>query len=126
MKRKARGPKRSTADTTMPKYSIAVASDLSGIPQQQLRRMEESGLLAPIRTDGNTRRYSDDDLKQMGEIAELADEGINAAGIRHIQRLQVELQAAYAEIARLRALLAALPAETAKVTSPMQSAQEPI
>jgi MerR family transcriptional regulator/heat shock protein HspR len=108
----------------VPKYSISVASDLSGIPQQQLRRMEESGLLTPKRTDGNTRRYSDEDVAQMGEIAELADEGINAAGIVHIQRLQLELQAAYAEIARLRELLAASSTAQPEMTASAQSAQD--
>jgi MerR family transcriptional regulator, heat shock protein HspR len=125
MRRQARGPKRSVTDTTVPKYSIAVASDLSGIPQQQLRRMEESGLLTPMRTDGNTRRYSDDDVTRMGEIAALADEGANAAGIRHIQRLQVELQAAYAEIARLRQLLAASALQPPDATVLGHSAQDP-
>jgi MerR family transcriptional regulator/heat shock protein HspR len=125
MRRKARGPKRSVTDTTVPKYSIAVASDLSGIPQQQLRRMEETGLLTPMRTDGNTRRYSDDDVAQMGEIATLADEGINAAGIRHIQRLQLELLAAHAEIARLRELLAASALQQPDATLSRQSARDP-
>jgi MerR family transcriptional regulator, heat shock protein HspR len=126
MRREASGPKRSVTDTTVPKYSIAVASDLSGIPQQQLRRMEESGLLTPMRTDGNTRRYSDDDVAQMGEIATLADEGINAAGIRHIQRLQLELQAAHGEIARLRALLAVSSTQPPDTTVSAQSAKDPV
>jgi MerR family transcriptional regulator/heat shock protein HspR len=125
MPRKARGPKRSVTDATMPKYSISAASDLSGIPQQQLRRMEESGLLTPQRTDGNTRRYSDDDVAQMGVVADLADEGINAAGIVHIQRLQRELQAAYAEIARLRDLLAASTSQPDTSTS-AHSGQDPL
>jgi MerR family transcriptional regulator/heat shock protein HspR len=110
----------------VPKYSISVASDLSGIPQQQLRRMEEGGLLTPMRTDGNTRRYSDDDVAQMGAVAELADDGINAAGILHIQRLQVELQAAHAEIARLRKLLAASSTPQPDAAASAQNAQDPL
>jgi MerR family transcriptional regulator/heat shock protein HspR len=125
MRRKSRGPKRSVTDSTVPKYSIAVASDLSGIPQQQLRRMEEGGLLTPTRTDGNTRRYSDDDVTQMGEIATLADAGINAAGIRHIQGLQLELQVAYAEIARLRELLGASATQPPDAILLGQSAHDP-
>jgi DNA-binding transcriptional MerR regulator len=87
--------------------------------------MEESGLLIPTRTEGNTRRYSDDDVAQMGEIATLADEGINVAGIRHIQGLQLELQAAYAEIARLRELLGASATQSPDATSSAQSAHDP-
>jgi DNA-binding transcriptional MerR regulator len=113
-------------DATVPKYSISAASDLSGIPQQQLRRMEESGLLTPQRTDGNTRRYSDDDVAQMGAVADLADEGINAAGIVHIQRLQLELQAAHAEIARLRELLGASSTSQPNTTASVHSVQDPL
>jgi len=86
--------------------------------------MEESGLLTPKRTDGNTRRYSDEDVAQVGEIAELADEGINAAGIVHIQRLQLELQAAYAEIARLRELLAACSTAQPEMTASAHIAKD--
>lgn len=98
---------RPWADSSRPKYSIAVASDLSGVPQQQLRRMEEGGLVAPGRSDGNTRRYSDDDLTLIAEVAQLADAGVNAVGIRHILALRAELVAARAEIAVLRQRLTA-------------------
>ena|SRR5579862_3519798 len=103
----ARRPKI-TPDATTPKYSIAVASDLSGMPQQQLRRMEEGGLITPTRTEGNTRRYSDADLSQIAEIASLVEQGINTEGIRSIRALQEELAALRAENAALRAELAQL------------------
>jgi MerR family transcriptional regulator, heat shock protein HspR len=106
MPRRRTGPAKSTQDHSLPKYSIAVAADLSGIPQQQLRRMEESGLLTPNRTEGNTRRYSDDDLTQIAEVADLAEAGVNAAGIHHILALRAELAALRAENAELRSLLA--------------------
>lgn len=99
-------PRKSAHDATTPKYSIAVASDLSGVPQQQLRRMEEGGLVAPARTVGNTRLYSDEDVTQIAAVVALADEGINAAGIRHILRLRAELAAMRAENAALRQRLA--------------------
>lgn len=106
MARRRAGPAKSTQDHTLPKYSIAVAADLSGVPQQQLRRMEESGLLTPNRTEGNTRRYSDDDLTQIAEVADLAEAGINAAGIRYILVLRTELAALRAENNDLRRRLA--------------------
>jgi len=92
----------SVGDRALPKYSIAVASDLTGAPQQQLRRMEESGLLTPGRTDGNTRRYSDDDVALIAEIGELADAGVNAEGIRRILALRAELAALQADYDELR------------------------
>lgn len=106
MPRRRAGSAKSTQDRSLPKYSIAVAADLSGIPQQQLRRMEESGLLTPNRTEGNTRRYSDDDLTQIAEVADLAEAGVNAAGIRLILALHTELATLRAENADLRHRLA--------------------
>lgn len=97
MPRRRMSRAKSTQDRSLPKYSIAVASDLSGVPQQQLRRMEESGLLAPNRTEGNTRRYSDDDLTQIAEVADLAEAGVNAIGIRYILALRAELAALHTE-----------------------------
>lgn len=107
--RRRRPPGRTASqESRFPKYSIAVVSDLSGVPQQQLRRMEESGLVHPNRTRGNTRRYSDVDLEQIASVADLSEAGINAAGIRHILALQAELATFAAENARLRAENAAL------------------
>lgn len=90
------------SDTDFPKYSIAVASDLSGVPQQQLRRMEESGLVTPSRTEGRTRRYSDKDLADIAAVSDLNDEGVNMLGIRHILELRAEVAALRAEVAELR------------------------
>lgn len=78
------------------------------MPQQQLRRMEESGLIAPRRTEGNTRRYSDDDLVQIAQVGDLVDEGINAAGIRYIRTLCRELIRVQDENMALRQQLADL------------------
>lgn len=108
---------KSPQDRDLPKYSIAVAADLSGLPQQQLRRLEESGLITPTRTTGNTRRYSDADLDRVTEVSELAEEGINAAGIRHIFALRQDLHNLRDENANLRRQVAEhqappVPAET--------------
>jgi MerR family transcriptional regulator, heat shock protein HspR len=108
MPRKPYGPRRRDNLNSVPKYSIAVASDLSGVPQQQLRRMEESGLITPQRTDGKTRRYSDDDMTQIAEVGDLANEGINAAGILYIRKLREQMEALRAENEALRQQLAAM------------------
>jgi hypothetical protein len=54
-------------------YAISVASGLSGLDPQTLRLYERSGLLTPARTQGGTRRYSDDDLR-LGRITQLVIE----------------------------------------------------
>ncbi len=69
-------------------YGISVAAELSGIDPQTLRLYERRGLLAPARTDGGTRRYSDDDLDLLARISDLVAQGINIAGITQILHLQ--------------------------------------
>ena len=69
-------------------YGISVASELSGIDAQTLRLYERRGLLTPVRTDGGTRRYSDDDLDRLARISELVAQGINIAGIAQILHLE--------------------------------------
>ncbi len=69
-------------------YGISVASELTGIDAQTLRLYERRGLLTPARTDGGTRRYSDDDLDRLQRINELVAQGINIAGIAQILHLE--------------------------------------
>src|SRR6478736_8579953 len=69
-------------------YGISVASELSGVDPQTLRLYERRGLLSPARTDGGTRRYSDDDLDRLARISDLVAQGINIAGIAQILHLE--------------------------------------
>ena len=69
-------------------YGITVASELSGIDPQTLRLYERRGLLTPARTDGGTRRYSDDDLERLQRITNLVAQGVNIAGILQILDLE--------------------------------------
>jgi len=73
-----------TEDRSIGKYPISVASNLTGVPDHQLRAFEAGGLFEPPRTDGGTRLYSDADLDRIRKIAELAEKGINYAGIREV------------------------------------------
>lgn len=69
-------------------YGISVASELTGIDAQTLRLYERRGLLTPARTEGGTRRYSDDDVDRLARITELVGEGVNLAGVAQILRLE--------------------------------------
>ena len=69
-------------------YGISVAAELSGAPVQSIRLWERHGLLTPIRTQGGTRRYSDDDLARIARIVALAAGGVNIAGIARILDLE--------------------------------------
>ena len=76
-------------------YGISVASELTGIDPQTLRLYERRGLLSPARTDGGTRRYSDDDLERLQRISALVAQGINIAGIAqilHLEHRNIELE----------------------------------
>lgn len=83
-------------------YAISVAAELTGIDQQSLRLYERRGLLTPTRTDGGTRRYSDDDVERLQRISNLFAEGVNIAGIAQILRLQDHNSALAADNALLR------------------------
>jgi len=77
-----------TADSSRGVYGITVAAELVGAGEQALRLYERKGLLAPSRTAGGTRRYSDDDLTIARRVVELLDAGVNLVGARHVLELE--------------------------------------
>jgi MerR family transcriptional regulator, heat shock protein HspR len=96
-------------------YIISVAAELAGVHPQTLRIYERKGLLAPQRTAGNTRRYSDRDIRLLRHIQDLTKEsGINLAGVKRIIELQAQLEALRAQTQELEEQLRARE-ETAEV-----------
>lgn len=84
--------------------------------QQTLRLYERRGLLTPARTEGGTRRYSDNDLDRLQRIAELVADGVNIAGIAQILPLQdrnAELVSTNGELASENARLRSQKPRTA-------------
>ena len=77
-------------------YGISVAADLVGMGAQNLRLYERRGLIDPDRTEGGTRRYSEEDLVRLLRIRQLLADGLNLAGISLVLQLE-------ADNARLRA-----------------------
>ena len=77
-------------DAAKPLYGIAVAADLADVPEATLRLYERRGILTPFRSDGGTRRYSDDDIDRLRRVAELRDAGVNLAGIGRVLDLEDE------------------------------------
>lgn len=77
-------------DSRLPVYGIAVAAQLSGVPEASLRLFEAKGLLTPSRSEGGTRRYSDEDIGRLRRVTDLRDEGVNIAGIRRVLDLEDE------------------------------------
>jgi MerR family transcriptional regulator/heat shock protein HspR len=93
------GPSRREGDARgQAIYIISVAAELAGVHPQTLRVYERKGLLRPQRTQGNTRRYSENDIELLRKIQELTNEGINLAGVTRILALEkqaADLQARY-------------------------------
>ncbi|WP_149083627.1 MULTISPECIES: MerR family transcriptional regulator [Microbacterium] len=79
-----------TRDSRTPLYGIAVAAQLVDLPEATIRLFESKGLVAPARSDGGTRRFSDDDIRRLRRAAELRGDGINIAGIARVLDLQDE------------------------------------
>jgi MerR family transcriptional regulator, heat shock protein HspR len=118
--RSSKSSEDSTPRSARGVYGISVASELSGLGLQTLRLYERRGLLTPSRTDGGTRRYSDDDLERLQRITQLVNQGVNLAGIAQILDLETEnsqLKADYTALelrnAKLKAARPAAPRNTA-------------
>jgi DNA-binding transcriptional MerR regulator len=98
-------------------YGISAAAGLVGMTPQTLRLYEDRGLLEPERTDGGTRRYSQDDLDQLHRIGQLLVDGLNLAGVAAVLRLERVNARLRAENRRMRARDRAVrPADPAAAT----------
>lgn len=73
-------------------YFISVASTLSGIHPQTIRTYEEKGLIKPYRTKGGTRRYSQEDVDKLIQIANLSQRGIKLEGIKIIYEMRDKIE----------------------------------
>ena len=69
-------------------YGIAVTAELVGTGTQNLRLYERRGLVRPARSDGGTRRYSQDDVDRLVRVTDLLADGLNLAGIAMVLELQ--------------------------------------
>jgi MerR family transcriptional regulator/heat shock protein HspR len=92
-------------------YVISVAAELAGVHPQTLRIYERKGLLAPARTTGRSRRYSDRDIALLARIQALTNDGVSLAGVQRILALEDELVGARERIAELETRLVALQRE---------------
>ena len=74
-------------------YMISVVAKSYGIHPQTLRLYEREGLLKPSRTEGNTRLYSEEDLRQLEVILNLTrDLGVNLAGVEIILNMRRKME----------------------------------
>ena len=83
-------PPERASDGTTGVYGITTAAQLAGMSVQALRLYERKGLLAPTRTTGGTRRYSDADIARLRRISVLIGDGINLTGIARVLGLEAD------------------------------------
>jgi MerR family transcriptional regulator/heat shock protein HspR len=78
---------------------ISVVAKSYGIHPQTLRLYEREGLLKPSRTEGNTRLYSEEDLRQLEVILNLTRElGVNLAGVEIILNMRRKMERMQEEV----------------------------
>ena len=105
------------SDPQQATYVISIAAELAGVHPQTLRVYERKGLLHPQRTEGNTRRYSDNDIARLRRIQALTQEGLNLAGVMRVMELERDL-------ARLEAHYERALAQVAEIQTQMQELME--
>lgn len=80
-------------------YHISSVSRMYSIHPQTLRLYEREGLLKPSRSEGNTRCYTEDDLKQLDLILNLIRElGVNLAGVDVILSMRKKIEQIESEV----------------------------
>ncbi|MFZ2054855.1 MAG: MerR family transcriptional regulator [Candidatus Aminicenantales bacterium] len=83
-------------------YHISRVSQMFNLHPQTLRLYEREGLLKPSRSQGNTRLYTDEDLKRLELILNLIrDLGVNLAGVEVIINMRQKMQRMEAEVNEL-------------------------
>lgn len=76
-----------------PLFVISVAARLVEMHPQTLRKYEREGLIAPSRTSGNLRLYSDQDIERLRQVKYLVEQrGLNLAGVQLALELTRELR----------------------------------
>jgi MerR family transcriptional regulator, heat shock protein HspR len=102
-RKKAGGGDGEQLDPRRGVYMISVAAELAGMHPQTLRIYESRGLIAPKRSSGNTRLYSQQDVDRLRRIQELTSElGMNLAGVEKVFELEQEMESMRRRMSRLQ------------------------
>jgi len=91
-----------SADRKKGTYMISAVAELYDIHPQTLRMYEREGLLQPSRSGGNTRQYTDADLRRLEVVLSLTRElGVNLAGVEVIMNMRSNMERLQREVADL-------------------------
>jgi MerR family transcriptional regulator/heat shock protein HspR len=90
-------------DDDEPMYLISVVASMLDIHPQTLRQYEREGLIAPSRSRGRIRMYSQKDIEKIEFILRLTRQmGVNLAAVDIILKLKCQIDKQELEISRLR------------------------
>src|SRR4051794_20801337 len=90
-------------NSRQPKYTISIVAEIVGLHEQSLRMYERRGLIAPQRSEGNIRLFSDDDVERVQAIKRLVNDlGVNLAGAEVILHMREQMEAMRQELEQLR------------------------
>lgn len=99
MKKAKTGKPEAKTVSEMTYYHISSVAGRYHIHPQTLRLYEREGLLKPSRSDGNTRLYSDEDLKRLEVILNLVrDLGVNLAGVEVVLNMRAKIERIESEV----------------------------
>lgn len=99
MKKEKRARKAAAPGAGGAVYHISAVAEMYGLHPQTLRMYEREGLLAPSRSQGNTRLYSEADLKRLEIILTLIrDLGVNLAGVEVVLNMRDKIERIEAEV----------------------------
>ncbi len=87
-------------------YTIGMVAEILNVHPHTLREYEREGLINPIRTTGNIRLYTDDDIEDIKFIREMTQElGVNLAGVDIIMRMKRQIEQLHEVIENLEKAL---------------------
>ena len=102
-------------------YMISAVAEQYNIHPQTLRLYEREGLLAPSRSEGNTRLYTDEDVERLEVILKLTrDLGVNLAGVEIILNMREKMSEMQRQI---EAFVSSLNTEMSQRSRPGASSQ---
>lgn len=87
----------------VPFYTIGQVAEVLGVPVAQLRRLDDLEVVQPSRSQGNQRRYTQNEIARLREVIDLTNEGVSLTGARMVIELRRRVEDLEAEVARLRA-----------------------
>lgn len=93
-------------EDTQTVFSISSIAKMLRVHPQTLRFYERAGFVKPVRTRGDVRLYSQQDIAQLRLILHWTrDLRVNPAGVEIILRMQRQLEAMQCEVDHLRQML---------------------